>query len=142
MCFVSSTPDWKIKSVHVLVISKKQTAFSTIIAIIIEYAHLHSQVWLPRLKRLAGLKGKGCVSFIQKSQLVIPQCLLVVFSFTLKWLQEGISHQDFQHHCHQCHIYAIIIVIIANTFIEYSLCAEHFLSYIYTHVILSTTPNV
>ena len=34
--WVSSTPDWKIKSVHIWVISKKQTAFSTIIAIIIE----------------------------------------------------------------------------------------------------------
>ena len=54
----------------------------------------------------------------------------------------SISHQDFQHHCQQCHIYAIIIVIIANTFIEYLLCAEHFLSSICTHVILSTTPNV
>ena len=84
----SSTPDWKIKSVHILVISKKQAAFSTIIAIIIEYTHLHSQVRLPRLKRLTGLKGKDCVSFIQKSQLVIQQCLLVSFSFTHKWLQE------------------------------------------------------
>lgn len=82
------------------------------------------------------------------------------FLFTLKWLWEDISHHDFHHHYHQCHMHAIIIKTIANIdrlctmcwafselfihiyyiFYIYINIHMYILIYILSHVILTTTP--
>lgn len=65
-----------------LVKSKRQNAFASIMQL--EYAHLGSQIRLPRLKSLAILQvereEKSCIIFTQNGQLVIQHFLwLLIF---------------------------------------------------------------